>query len=261
MSNGVTTGWDMVAFMGTRAAERLGMISNNIANVNTLGFKQNLLGTWRADQLPEDNKVDLPRERLPNPEPGVYPNSCYYFDVLSRDFSQGALHHTGGENDLAIYGSGFFKVQTPQGIRYTRNGSFRLNTDYQLVTRQGHLVLGQNGPITLNATDKKFSVDVEGGIHLDDTLGDQLAIVDFPNPQGLILEKGGLYAATENSGLEQEAQGYQIQQGVVEESNVDPIAAMVQLIDNSRNFDSYIKILDTFQTSSERVIKEIGRLS
>lgn len=260
MANDTVTGWDMAAFMGTKAVHRLALINHNLANTSTIGFKQELLYTWRLNAEPQETTINLPRERIPDLGFGFYPEPCYYLDVPTRDYTQGAVHNTGGQTDLALDGPGFFKVETPRGIRYTRNGSFRLDPEYSLVTREGYPVLGKNGPINLDATDKKFSIDPEGGIHLDKSLQDQILVVDFPNPQGLIVEGGNFYAASADSGPEREAQGYRIQQGALEESNVDPTVAMVQLLDNLRCFEAYLKILGSFQTSDQKVIREVGRL-
>lgn len=262
MGNDIVTGWEMAAYMGTKAVERLDLISHNLANASTTAFKQELLTIWRIDAEPEGPVVDLPRVRVPDPGPGRYPSTAYYLDVPTRDYRQGSLHVTHAETDLAIDGPGFFKIDTPRGLRYTRNGSFQINQDNNwLVTREGYPVLGKGGPITLDAVDKKFSIDPEGGIHLDDALGDQLEIVDFPNPQGLVRENGCLYAASAAAGLEQPATAYRIHQGAIEESNVDPFQAMIQLLETMRGFEAYLKVLETFESRDRKVILDIGRLT
>jgi len=142
-------------------------------------------------------------------------------------------------------------VETPEGIRYTRNGSFRLNEARQLVTREGYPVLGKNGPVTLDSLDGKFSVDEQGGIHLDGSLSDQLAVVDFPNPQDL-RPAGG--AAGPQAGEELEPPNTRVLQGMLEESNLNPVEEAINLILIQRKFESYLKVLDTFATADRQVV-------
>ena len=164
-------GWNMAAYMGMRASRELEVVSHNLANASTLGFKRTLLQNWQLRSA-QNSLVGEPE-------------SAQYVDVRSHDFNQGSIHETGKDTDLALQGPGFFKVQTPQGVRYTRNGNFRLNPDKQLVTQEGYQVLGKNGPITLDSLDKDYTFDAEGGVHLDKNLGDQVLVVDFTNPQDL----------------------------------------------------------------------------
>ena len=109
-------GWNMAAYMGVRASRELEVVSHNLANASTAGFKRELLNNWQ---------LSPPAER---------PEVQSYVDVRSRDLEQVSIHETGKDTDLALQGPGYFKIQTPQGIRYTRNGNFTLSTVYQLVT-------------------------------------------------------------------------------------------------------------------------------
>jgi len=241
----VQIGWNQAVYMGTRAGSEFELLSHNMSNANTPGFKQELIRLWGV-QSPKD---------IPN-ELGQVPS--YFINVRSRDLTQGALHETGNDTDLALDGPGYFKVETPQGVRYTRNGQFQLNPDRQLVTQQGYLVLGKNGPITLNSIDQKFYIDLEGGIHMDNSLGDQLAVVDFPNPQALALQGGNFYAATSESGGETTPITTKVRQGEVESSNFDPTSEVVQLVNIQRSFEAYLKVLDTFTTKDQKVIELVG---
>jgi flagellar basal-body rod protein FlgF len=241
----VQVGWNMATYMGMRASKELELLSHNMANASTPGFKQELMQLWRLDS-PADSTDPLGQRQ------GAYLN------VRSRDLGQGNLHETGNDTDFALDGPGFFKVQTPQGIRYTRNGMFRLNADYQLATEEGFLVLGKNGPLTLNANDKNYYMDMEGGVHMDKSLGDQMLVVNFANPQALTRQGNTLYAATPESGQETEAPATKVREGEIEESNFDPTAEMVQMVNIQRSFEAYLKVLDTFAAKDRKVIEEIG---
>jgi flagellar basal-body rod protein FlgF len=238
-------GWNMAAYMGVRATQELGVVSHNLANASTLGFKRELLQNWqlRAAQ----NSLFGGSE------------AAQYVDVRSHDFNQGSIHETFNDNDLALQGPGFFKIQTPQGIRYTRNGSFRLNPDKQLVTHEGYQVMGKNGPIALDSLDKGFAFDAEGGVHLDKNLGDQVLVVDFANPQDLRPWGKTLLAAGPQTGPEQEVPDTRILQGNIEESNVDLVKESVNMMDIQRRYEAYLKVLDTFTSSDRKVIEEIGQ--
>lgn len=228
-------GYDMAAYMGVRAERLLGVVSHNLANTATPGFKRELLNLWR----------------LP-PEPG---KAAGFVDVAGRDFSQGPLMVTENDTDLAIEGPGFFKVETPQGIRYTRDGAFRLNEQWQLVTREGYLVLGKGGPITLNALDQQFGIDEEGGIHLDRSLSDQLLVVDFENPQALRPLGQTYFVSAPDAGEEREATGSRVLQGMLEASNIDPVTESVNLITIQRSFEAYLKLMDTYADSDRKVLE------
>lgn len=238
-------GWNMATYMGMRASQEFEILSHNMANTSTPGFKQELLHLWRLEA--PDEPVDSLGQR-----------SAYFLNVRSRDYTQGSLHATGNENDYALDGPGFFKVETPKGVRYTRNGEFRLNTERQLVTKEGFLVLGKSGPIALNANDQNFYMDSEGGVHMDKSLGDQITVVDFPNPQGLAQQGQCFFATTKESGGEIDALTTKVRQGELEESNIDPTAQIVKLIDIQRSFEAYLKVLDTFTAKDRKVIEEIG---
>lgn len=238
-------GWNMAAYMGVRASRELEMVSHNLANASTMGFKRELLNNWMT-RSPETYRGDVV-------EPGGY------VDVRSRDLNQGSFHETGKDTDLALQGPGYFKVETPRGIRYTRSGNFSLDPDSQLVTQQGYIVMGKNGPITLNALDKEFTFDAEGGIHMDKNLGDQILVVDFPNPQALRPEGKTFLAPGPLSGEEEETPSTRVLQGTIEESNVDVVAESVNLMDIQRRYEAYLKVLQTFATSDSKAIQDIGQ--
>jgi flagellar basal-body rod protein FlgG len=239
------SGWNMAAYMGVRASRELEVVSHNLANASTVGFKRELLNNWQLSP-PAISQAGRVGDRS-------------YVDVRSRDLNQGSIHETGKDTDLALQGPGYFKVQTPKGNLYTRNGNFTLSTDYQLVTPEGYTVMGKNGPITLNALDKNFSFDAEGGVHLDKNLGEQIMVVDFPNPQDLRPQGQNYLGAGPGTGEEQEAPTTRILQGNVEESNVELTTESINLIDVQRRYEAYLKVLETFASTDNKAVQDIGQ--
>ena len=133
-------------------SREMDVVANNIANLNTTGFKADgsifeeyLSGAAR--QRPERQGVSFVLDR------GVW-----------HDMSQGSIERTGNSLDVAIDGKGFMVVQTPNGERYTRNGSLQISPTGQLVTSDGYPVLGDGGPITLQPTDRQVSISRDGTI-------------------------------------------------------------------------------------------------
>ncbi len=146
--------------------QRLNQVSNNLANVDTPGYKREDLTFWEMifNASDDRNRVGKGLKLLINQE-------------------EGAALTTGNTFDFAINGNGFFKVQTPDGVRYTRAGSFDLNSEGQLITPSGHLVLGEGGSITIQGDDVSLSSD--GGLLVDGRDAGRLDIVTFSDLAGL----------------------------------------------------------------------------
>jgi flagellar basal-body rod protein FlgF len=119
--------------------------------------------------------------------------------------------------------------------------------------------MGKNGPITLDSLDKTYTFDAEGGVHLDKNLGDQLLVVDFPNPQDLRPWGQTFLVAGPQTGQEQEAPTTRILQGDIEESNVDLVSESVNMVSIQRRYEAYLKVLDTFTNRDQKVVDEIGQ--
>lgn len=208
---------------------RLETIANNLANANTTGFKK--------DVLSFDHLLKTHQE---------------------ANMTQGNISHTGNALDLALSGEGFFKVSTPDGIRYTRNGKFYLNAEGQLSTTSGHSVLGEGGPITIEGTD--VSVDDSGRISVDGEEVDTLAVVSFAEPELLQKQGDSYYMYTGDDGEGPRPQETFVKQGYVEQSNVIVTQEMIKMIETLRHFESYQKVLQTFDETDAKVINDVGKL-
>ncbi len=265
--------------------ERIDVISNNLANVNTPAYKKDS-GILKA--FPE-----MLMRRINDDGVRVFPAGSYDLkpvigkmgtgvemnEVYTR-FIQGAFKKTDNAFDLALEGRGFFSVETGSGERYTRNGSFLIDHEGYLVTKEGHRVLGENGSIRLKKNN--FMVDENGNVwenaeYTDDperlvsmeenewnetVLVDRLKVVDFPKIRHIKKAGSSIYRETEYSGpafVMNEGRPV-FYQGFLESSNVNPVVEMVDLIEVHRSYEANQKAVQTHDSALGRVINEVGRV-
>jgi flagellar basal-body rod protein FlgF len=239
---------------------RLEVLTHNLANVTTTGFK--------ADVPLFEVVSSSPSTLVPGAFPvrGIAPTSPVPFvqeahvtlTGVKADLSPGELHHTGNPLDVAINGQGWFSVQTPQGIRHTRNGSFTLNNQGELVTHDGWPVMGNNGPITIQGSNVKISP--QGVLSVDGQEVDQLKILQVSEESALQKAEGSLFAVKPGATANEAGPELDLKQGYVELSNVNPIKGMTALIDAMRAYESYQKVLQTWSETTARAVNDVGRL-
>lgn len=246
-------GWYIGASGMNAQQNRLDVISNNLANVDTTGFKKDIAasrtfselllrrteadGVYRvpfgsADAAPIIGTVGL----------GVETNEVY------TDFSQGSFKATDTSTDFALGEKGFFAVQTPDGERYTRNGNFHLGKEGILLTKEGYPVLGENGYISV--PDDKFFVNEDGMVidRENNTVLDRLKLVRFENERYLEKQGSSLWHETPVSGRAYIAEGKgrpRVLQGFTETSNVNVVNEMVQMIEVNRAYEANQKTIQT----------------
>jgi flagellar basal-body rod protein FlgF len=222
---------------------QLDVVSNNIANVNTNGYKadQSLFEEYLRSGAHEDNFVGSDRRVSYVQDRGTY-----------RDFSQGATQQTNNPLDVAIDGSGFLAVQTAGGERYTRDGNLQINNVGQLVTSDGNPVLGTAGPIVFQPTDHDVSISPDGtvtvleGASTTDSIRGKLRVVSFADAQALLKQGFNLYGAGE--GAAQPDAKSTVRQGYVEKSNVNSVVEMSRMIEITR---AYTQISTMLQQESD----------
>jgi flagellar basal-body rod protein FlgF len=232
---------------------QLDVVSNNIANVNTSGFKADasLFEQYLMPVAHEDNFVGSDRRLSYVQDRGTF-----------RDFSQGAAEQTKNPLDIAIDGGGFLVVQTAAGERYTRDGGLQLNGQGQLVTAAGNPVLGTGGPIIFQPTDHDINVTPDGTISVQegtshtDSLRGKLRLVSFPDAQKLLKEGSNLYSA--GQGAAQPDLKSAVRQGFIEKSNVNGVAEMSRMIEVSR---AYTQIATLLQQESDLHKSAIEKLA
>lgn len=218
---------------------QLDVIANNIANLNTTSFKSDgalfeayISPNARAGDLSaQDSQVNFVRDR-----------------ATWIDWAQGALHRTGNALDVAIEGRGFLAVETANGERYTRNGSLKINPEGQLVTSAGDPVLGDNGPIVFQRSDRGVTISKDGTISAitadtnEEVARGRLRVVSFENVNQLRKDGNSYFAPPEGVTPDPDAQST-ILQGAVEKSNISAVLEMTRMIEVTRSYTQTATIL------------------
>jgi flagellar basal-body rod protein FlgF len=223
------------------------IIANNIANSDTSGFK--------VESLAEAEDPQQPAFTLGGPAPVkfVMPNG------LVRDFSQGALRRTDSPFDIAIDGQGFFQVQTAQGVRYSRDGRFRMDDTGKLVTQNGSVVLDDGGgEITLDPTKGQPSISTDGIVSQQGLRIGKVGVVTFASLSTLEKVGDNLMQNTSNQ-TPTPATDVKLRQGMLEGSNVNPILEMTRMIEVSRAYEQMAKMMDTQADLSSQAVQTLGK--
>ena len=233
---------------------QLDVVANNIANVNTAGFKadSSLFEEYLMPGAHEDRFVGSDRRVSYVQDRGTF-----------RDFTQGPSEQTKNPLDVAVSGNGFLVVQTAAGERYTRDGGMQINSQGQLVTVAGDPVLGNAGPIVFQPTDHDVNVApdgtitvVEGNGHTDAQRG-KLRLVSFADAQKLLKEGSNLYSAGEG-GVAQADTKSQVQQGYIEKSNVNSVAEMSRMIEVTRAYTQISTLLQQESDLHKNAIQQLA---
>jgi flagellar basal-body rod protein FlgF len=239
------------------------VIANNLANVSTVGFKQNravdlAFPTYLISRLNDqqvktmDGTADL-RTNIGLMGGGVATQN------ITTDYAQGAHIETQNPLDLAINGSNFFTVMTPNGkTLLTRDGGFNLDNNGRLVTKDGLPVMGHNGEIFIDGS--QVAIDQEGNISVDSKPLDQLLIVKAQDQTQLTKVGHSLFLASPQAKIDKAPDDIQVQQGFLEQSNVNSMSEMVNMIDNYRSYELNSRIISTYDHVMSEASSEIGTL-
>ncbi len=237
---------------GRLLERRLAVTTNNLANVDTPGYKRDALSF---------------REVLMRK---MGPRYVRIFKETSQRvvFEQGELEPTGNPLDLALVGEGFFKVQTPEGVAYTRAGNFRLDRERRLVTPEGYPVLANGAPVILDPglargglitlPPERFLVHEDGTLSVDGTTVARLDVVTFDDLSKLRKVGQNLFVA--EGAQERPAERFQVRQGYLEKSNVNPLTEVVALIEIHREFEAVQKALRSADEATGRLLETAGRI-
>ncbi len=229
---------------------RMDIISSNLANATVVGFKK--------DRISFQEILGETRARRGGAKGGRSEPADSALIRIKADHSPGDLRTTGNSLDLAINGKGFFKVETSQGIQYTRRGNFTLDAGGVLVTQDGFKLIGAGGPITVSGTH--VQVDGNGAVKVDGNQVGQIQIVDFENYDSLMKAGNGLFSnPTRTQEVPPPAES-KIAQGSLELSNVNMVDEMVAMIHCLRAFESYQKAVQVLDGLDNRAVNEVSRL-
>lgn len=207
--------------------------ANNIANASSDGFK--------ADRV------------LAHTVPG----STFPVPVQDVDMQQGTFRETGRPLDVSLDGQGFFMVQTPEGERLTRGGSFRLDSVGHLTDQRGNLVLGNEGPLLLQGGTVEINGD--GSVTVDGANAGRLRVVQVDDPTHLLKEGFGRFRASGPLQLA-DPDVTRVRQGAVEEANLDPLASMVDLVTIQRAFTANMDALRAMDSVMSSISNEVGKV-
>lgn len=220
--------------------QRMHVISHNLANAGTVGFKQE----FAVSRSFEDHLAGAGGDTAP-------------VMIARTDYSPGTLKYTGNPLDAALEGPGFFVVETPTGEAYTRQGDFRLDANGRLVTSTGLAVLGESGEIQLTTSEPR--IDALGNVWDGTTRVGQLRLVNVENSQSLEPMGSGLYTASTALGVGES--GPQVRQGYTEAANVVAMNEMIKMIETVRHFEASQRFIRGYDTMLDRAINIGGEVT
>jgi len=250
---------------GALAQEKvLEILANNLANMNTTGFKGDQVTFKLLEAEPNKNYHDpLPPANYKISLDDVMPlhgNENAYVGVsgVSRDLSQGPAVQTNNPLDLMIESDGYFQIQTPEGTRYTRNGSFSLSSDGALMTKAGHPVLGEKGDIFVRSG--AFQVNHLGEIYQDGELIDRLSIYKFDKDESLERVGDNYFFFGGDPSEAKRIAMPSVSQGSLEGSNVNAIKNLTAMILTHRSYEAYQKAISNYDQMMEKSSNTIGEV-
>jgi flagellar basal-body rod protein FlgF len=256
----------IAASAGLKQGKKLEVIAQNLANVNTTGFKRDrLVFKEFLPPFSPDAVQDTGRNVLLPPEKSNANVSYVGISDHYTDYSAGVFKQTNGTLDLAVDGPGYLSVSTSEGVRYTRNGNLRLNTSNQLVNQKGNQILNeQNNPIVIDAPGADISIDSQGNISAGTGLTNlnigKIKLVDFKNPKSLEKIGDGLFNQTDPEAQLKPTKETSIRQGFLENSNVSSVEEMTDMLATLRLFETYQKMIQSIDSMDDQSVNDIGRV-
>lgn len=251
-----TSGWSMLALN-----KKMDVLANNLANVSTNGYKRDTVAMEGFPALLAKRLYDNTDRTAAGVPVGELSFSDDVGEVYTW-FQQGTLQQTDQNLDFSIKddGKAFFSIAVPSENEftefYTRDGSFELNANGQLVTRQGYFVLGEKGVIQLNSD--QFILQTDGTIVQDGAVVDRLLIKQFEDPG--TLRKNGQNLLSPTDGTVEEDFSGQVLQSYLEQSNVEIVREMVDMISLMRSYEANQRMITAMDGTLEKAVNEVGRV-
>lgn len=230
---------------------RLDVVANNIANADTTGFKRSVAVTESMASLLLRRLGDGPAA----PAIGTLGLGVAIAEPRTV-FTQGGFRFTGRDLDVALVGDGFFAVDTPAGVRYTRDGAFSVSADGYLLTADGNRVLGATGPLQVGTTGK-VTISESGEVSVDGAVKGRLRLAAFPAGTDLRREGDNRFRAT--GGAVERPASATLQVGYLEQANVQPVREMVEMISVMRAYEANQRVVKAHDETLGQAVTEIAR--
>lgn len=249
--------------------QKMDTVINNLTNMDTTGYKTDMVVTRSFEDLLLHRLNDDPailgarkKTNIASLSTGRPPrtggqNTGIYYDEAVIDFTPGSMDTTGRLSDFAIQGDGFFTIQTPDGVRYTRSGNFQVDLNGNLLTQDGNYVVGTDGGM-VNVGTGDFAVDSHGNIQVDGNNVGQLRIVQFPDTTVLRKQGGSLFYPYDGTQPNVMATP-NVQQGMLETSNVDLGAEMADMLMTNRVYESSQRMLRMIDETLEKTVNTVAQ--
>lgn len=257
MLRGLYTSWTGM----TNEQKRLDVISQNLANSATLGYKQESASSQAFDKMLtikiRDGSQAYHNQAIGKMSLGVKVGETY------TDYSQGSVRQTGNNFDLALSGKGFFNIKYTNSAgetstRYTRDGSFQLTKEGYLTDTEGNRVQGVSGDIMIDPSAKSIVISPEGAIEVDGVMVDQVKITDFEDYDYIVKIGDNMYTVVD--GAQEKEADATVLQGYTEQSNVNVVSQMVSMITVTRAYEANQRVLKSMDLMLDKAVNNVGKL-
>lgn len=241
--------------------KRLDIISNNLANSATVGYKKESISNQSFEDVLGVKIRDASEAYLDKPignmSLGVRLGEVY------TDYNQGSIRETGNTYDMAIDGKGFFPIKVidkngAESIKYTRDGSFKITQDGYVVDVEGNMLQTSNGNLQIPMEANEVRITKDGSIMIDGAVMDQIKLVDFQNYDYLKKFGNNMYEAVDGA-VTLDGTGLLLQ-GYTEQSNINVVSEMVNMITITRAYEANQKAIQTADTMLDAAVNSVGRV-
>ncbi|HHU71004.1 MAG TPA: flagellar hook-basal body protein [Clostridiales bacterium] len=241
--------------------KRLDIIANNLANAATVGYKKESVTNQSFDQVLTTKIKD--ESEAYNDRPIGRMNLGVKLGEVYTNYNQGSIRQTSNTYDLALDGKGFFNIAVTNRLgevstKYTRNGSFTMTNDGFIVDKEGNRLLGEGGEIAVPTEAAEVVIDESGGVFADGNFIDTILVTDFENYD--YLSKFGDTMVEPLEGAVEIETGASIRQGFTEQSNVNVVSEMVDLINITRNYEANQKVIQSIDQTLDLAANSIGKI-